>query len=162
MPRGRPGVASNVLERPTSPQSSLGLSSIPTLTPGAAAPINYDQMLAEAGVFRDPTIESTGLAHHYPVPGLSRRGNPQMKKYSVALSAVEARNQTKATGDRHDYYSPGLQCPRCQDPLVGWVLGGRKFAVEHDHVTEFEPELYIEMETAEASVEDTGGPPDGE
>lgn len=164
MPRGRPGAVSD-RPRPvlSSNASGLGLSAIPTIAPGADAPVSYDTLLAEAGVFRDPSIETTGLAHNHPVTTRSRRGKPQTQRFPVALTATEARDLTKKTGQRHDWYCAGLQCKLCAEPLVGWVLGGRKFAAEHDHVTEFVPGLYAEMDEVEDEDEDTteGGEPDG-
>lgn len=157
MPRGRPG-AGALASRPTSaPSSTLGLGAIPTVTPDHQM-LNYDALLAANGVFR----EGDGLYHYQPVmgEGVNRNGRAtrRMKKYPVALTAVDARNLTKGTGERHDWYCPGLQCKLCAEPLVGWVLGGRKFQVEHDHVITPDPTLYIEEEIGD----DEGGDSVGE
>jgi hypothetical protein len=150
MPRGRPG-ATLEPPRPTHPVNGFGLDAIPTATPDQGTPLDYGALLAANGVFRDPTVTSTGFAHWMTVASeanVTRRGRAvqQQKRYPVAMTAEEARALTKATGERHDWYCAGIQCPRCTSPLVGWVLGGRKFQQEHDHVTEQPATLYREIE----------------
>lgn len=151
MPRGRSGAA--VMDRPSPTTNTDPL--------GARAAdlrfnLSYESILADEGVFRDPSVKSTGFARWVNVASennVSRRGKAfvQQKKIAVAMSAEDARAYTKATGDRHDWYDPGSECPKCSEPLVGWVLGGRKRAVDHDHVTLAPPSLY---RTVEVEVDD--------
>lgn len=153
MPRGRPG-ASAVAERPAAaPASTLGLSAIPTVIPGHQ-PLNYDQMMSDAGVFR----EGDGLYHYLYVVGEATSANGKAlrrkQKFPVALSAEEARIKTKTTGERHDWLCPGIQCPRCQEMLTGWVLGGRKFQAEHDHVTVPDPTRFIYEEVEDDATDE--------
>lgn len=113
--------------------------------------LSYESLLAAEGVFRDPTVRTTGLARWVDVASeqnVSRRGRAvqQQRKYAVAMSAEEARVFTKQAGERHDWYDPGTVCPKCAEPLVGWVLGGRKRQVEHDHVVQDAPSQYRTVE----------------
>ncbi len=122
--------------------------------------LSYTDILRQAGAYRDP---HKGVVHRMPFGAPFRRGGrwvQQTKIYPVAMSAEEARDKTRATGERHDWYSPGSTCKKCIDPIVGWCLGGRKFQAEHDHVTDFDPTLYGEMEVAppEASDDDAAVP----
>lgn len=108
--------------------------------------LSYSQILANAGARRNPR---RGIVHDMPVGAPYKQGGrwvQNTKTYQVAMSAEEARQQTRATGERWDWYSPGLDCPKCYEPIIGWCLGGRKFAAEHDHVTDFDPTLYGVME----------------
>ncbi len=156
MPRGRPGGGALPRHSTSAPATGLGLSAIPTVTPDHQI-LNYDAMLADAGVFR----EGDGLYHYQTVVGggTSPNGRPtrRKQKYPVALTAESARILTKTTGTRHDWFCPGLQCKLCADPMVGWVLGGRKFAGEHDHVITPDPTLY-HYEEVEDEAEDVEQP----
>lgn len=151
MPRGKPGAS--LLERPSTstPSTGLGLGAIPTMTPDHQV-LNYDAMLAEAGVFR----QGGGLYRWAPVVTIAQDGRTRRreKRFPVALDGEQARALTKATGERHDWYDPGTQCPKCQHMLSGWVLGGRKRSDEHDHVTDFEPGLYREVDAEDETADD--------
>ncbi len=125
-----------------------------------AGSLSYPQILADAGAYRDPRL---GIVHKMPVGAPFQRDGrwvQNQKVYRVAMSAEEARQMTRSTGDRWDWYSPGLDCPKCFEPIVGWCLGGRKFAAEHDHVTDFDPSLYDTVEVAppDVSDDDAAGP----
>lgn len=121
--------------------------------------LSYGRILAEHGARRDPR---KGIVHDLPFGQPFRRGGrwiQQTKTYRVAMSAEEARQKTRATGERWDYFEPGAECDRCLkaggDGIVsGWVLGGRKFQVEHDHVTTFDPTVYGEVEVAAPDIPD--------
>lgn len=119
-------------------------------------PLSYTDILREAGAYRDPRL---GIVHRMPFGAPFRQGGrwvQQTKVYPVAMSAEEARAKTQATGDRWDWYSPGSVCKRCSEPIVGWCLGGRKFAVEHDHVTDFNPAVYGTVEVDPPDLSDEG------
>lgn len=113
--------------------------------------LSYGRILAEAGAYRKP---GQGIVHDLPFGRPFRRGGrwvQQTKTYPVAMSAAEAREKTRATGERHDYYEPGAKCKFCAEVtgngvISGWVLGGRKFQAEHAHVTSFDPAVYGEVE----------------
>ncbi len=115
--------------------------------------LSYSQMLARAGAYRQP---GKGIMHKMPVgPAVQRGGKwvQQTKAYPVAMSAEEAREKTRATGDRWDYYEAGTTCDRCvkaggDGVISGWVLGGRKFAAEHEHVTNYDPTVFTFEEVA--------------
>lgn len=109
--------------------------------PALAANLSYMGVLEAQGVRRDEMGE---LYHLMPYGEAVRDGKTvvRYKRYPVALSLDEARERTRATGTRHDFYSTGLRCKQCTDPLRGWILGGRKAVAEHDHVTDATPELY--------------------
>lgn len=137
--------------------AAVAAPSVPMHDPlaGVAADIennlSYAQILANAGAFRDYSrSERDGqIVHKMPIGAPYRSGGKwvqQTKTYPVAMSAEEAREKTRATGNRWDWYSPGSDCPKCTNLIVGWCLGGRKFAQDHDHVTDFDPTLYGVME----------------
>lgn len=121
--------------------------------------LSYSQILARAGAFRQP---GKGIMHKLPVGPPIRQGGKwvqQTKAYPVAMSAEEARVKTRETGDRWDYYEAGATCDRCVkaggDGIVaGWVLGGRKFQAEHDHVTNYDPSVVSFVEVDPPVVDD--------
>jgi hypothetical protein len=124
--------------------------------------LSYPDLLRQAGAYREP---GRGIVHRMPIGSPYRRADgtwgQQTKTYPVASSAEEAREKTRATGDRWDYYEAGTKCKRCAEAgasgvISGWVLGGRKFAVEHDHVTTFDPAVYGEMEVDAPETDDIG------
>lgn len=125
------------------------------MEPGLASNLSYMAALEAAGVERD----ERGNLVHWLAAGERQRSDgsavPVLKRFPVALSLEEAREKTRATGDRHDYYALGLDCRECRGPLRGWVLGGRKIQNEHDHVTFATPELYREVEPDDAQAADT-------
>ena len=148
MPRARSGAA--VLPPPMTTSDPLGTDALDV---GA---LSYTDILRQAGAYRDPY---KGVVHRMPFGVPFQRGGrwvQQTKVFPVAMSAEEARAKTRATGERWDWYSPGSRCGRCNEPIVGWCLGGRKFAVEHDHVTDFDPTLYDEVEVAAPDAADEG------
>lgn len=121
--------------------------------------LSYSQILAKNGAFRQP---GRGIVHKMVIgsPYQARGGWRQdTKVYPVAMSAEEARERTRQTGIRHDYYEPGATCEKCLkaggDGIVsGWVLGGRKFQTEHQHVTNRNPEEYGYVEVDPPGVSD--------
>ena len=126
--------------------SPVAVQTAGLVPPSLARHTDYMSILEQQGVERDP---ATGNLVHWMPYGTRQRGGrdvPVLKRFPVALSLAEAREQTRATGDRWDYYVVGLKCRDCTEPLVGWALGGRKLQAEHDHVTEATPELYREVE----------------
>ncbi len=155
MPRGQRGA---VLAPPDLTDPLMADS----LAPSGA--LTYSEMLREAGAYFD--ANRGGVVHRMPIGQPYRRGGRWLqstKVYPVANSAEEARNKTRDTGERHDWYCPGKPCKRCAeagaDPVMsGWVLGGRKFQQEHGHVTDFDPTLYGEIEVAAPDMEDEDDP----
>jgi hypothetical protein len=126
--------------------SPAAMHSAGLMPPALLTNLSYMAVLEQQGVERDP---ATGTLVHWLPYGTRERGGravPVMKRFPVALTAEEARVQTRATGDRWDFYAVGLKCRDCANPLTGWVLGGRKLQAEHDHVTEATPELYREYD----------------
>lgn len=117
--------------------------------------LDYFQILANNGARRVP---GRGIVREALIGAPYRQGGrwvQNTKTYSVAMSAKEAREKTKATGERWDYYEAGATCDQCVKVgggvIAGWVLGGRKFQAEHDHVTNFDPAVYgvVEIEAPE-------------
>lgn len=133
--------------RITAPRPSMPVSDpLRGIAADIESNLSYAQVLANAGAYRDPR---RGIVHDMPFGTPFKRDGKwvqQTKTFPVAQTAEEARAKTRATGDRWDWYSPGLDCPKCSDPIVGWCLGGRKFAHEHDHVIDFDPTVYGVME----------------
>ncbi len=95
--------------------------------------MSYEAVLASQGVERGPSGE---LRHRMSI------GPGRYRWYPVALSLADARNLTRDTGTRHDFYATGLSCKDCQGVNSGWVLGGRKLQAEHEHVTRADFEEY--------------------
>lgn len=122
---------------------------------------SYSEILAEAGARRGP---NRTIVHDMPIGAPYKRGTRWLqdtKTFPVAMSAEEARDKTRATGERWDYFEPGVICDACikVDPgfvLSGWVLGGRKFQAEHAHVTNFDPSQFgtIEVDPPAATDDD--------
>ncbi len=123
--------------------------------------LSYSQILARNGAYR----VGSEILHKLPIGVPIRQGGKwvqQTKAYPVAMSAKEARIKTRDTGTRHDYYEAGARCKRCAEAgsgglVSGWVLGGRKFQSEHDHVTNYDPAV-ITFEEVDAPVDDDAEP----
>jgi hypothetical protein len=103
--------------------------------PGASIGRNltYEAILEREGVERDP---ATGMLFRWvdePAPsGTARR----RRKHFVALSAEEARLNSKP-GVCWDVYLVGVRCRHgCDRAMEGWVHRGVKFVNEHHHVTD--------------------------
>lgn len=109
--------------------------------------LSYKDLLRQAGAYRDPT---KGVVHTMPFGVPYKVGNAwkqQTKVFQVAMSAEEARAKTReGKAGRWDWYCAGVECKLCREPIVGWCLGGRKFAVEHEHVTGFDPTRFGETD----------------
>lgn len=141
MPRGQRIDIGAPPDSPAVRQTAGGL-----VAPRLATHMDYMSALEAVGVERDP---ATGNLIHWMSAGTAMqngRAVGRVKKFNVALSLDEARERTRATGDRWDYYVDGLKCRECTGPLRGWALGGRKLQSEHDHVVEATPELYRVVE----------------
>lgn len=134
------------------------IPSVPSAGDTLRNDLDYFSILAREGVYR----KGSEMFHDVPVGRPYRVGKTwrqQTKAYPVVMGAEEAREKTRATGDRHDYYEAGAKCKKCAEAgsgglISGWVLGGRKFANEHDHVTLFDPAVYGEVEVAHPEVAD--------
>lgn len=121
--------------------------------------LSYPALLKAAGAYRDPKL---GIVHKVPVGAPFRDGGrwiQNTKAYRVAMTAEDARNKTRATGDRYDYYEPGTTCDKGAKQgitcvMTGWVLGGRKFSSEHAHVTDFDAAVYDTVEVEAPTEED--------
>jgi hypothetical protein len=134
----------------------------PLLAPDPLEDRSYAEALAAAGAYRD---RKRGVVHEMPYgPAFKRNGRwvQQTKTFPVATSAAEAREKTKQTGERHDWYSDGSECPKCRELIVGWCLGGRKFQAEHDHVTQYDPTVYGEREVEAPPSDDDDAPEDSD
>lgn len=138
-----------------------GLDPLATVADDLDYDLSYSQILARAGAFRVP---GKGIMHKMGTGPAVQRGDrwvQQTKTYPVAMSAEEARVKTRDTGERWDYYEVGARCKRCAEVggdgvISGWVLGGRKFAQEHEHVTNFDPALisYEEVDPPDDAAAD--------
>lgn len=99
--------------------------------------LTYEELVRLNGAVYD---RSTGqLVRIVPDGSSSPRQRPDgtwvqaSEKRFVARSLEEARQK----GRLWDFYAQDVKCPRqfCNQPLSGWVRGGRKFEIEHDHIT---------------------------
>lgn len=116
--------------------------------PGAAIrrDLSYEAILEREGVERDP---ATGLLFRW-VDEAAPAGSRRRRKHYVAMSADEARTNSRP-GVCWDVYLVGVKCTHgCDRLMEGWVHRGVKFVNEHHHVTDI-PRDEIWEEIADAN-----------
>ena len=130
-----------------SPAVMAAAGLVPPVTTAAQS---YMDILAANGVTYDP---EWGVLVHW-APAGTVNGRPREGKYPVALTAEQARENTRAgtLGRRWDYFATGIRCGDCAAPISGWAWGGRKFNAEHDHVADAAPDLYRVVDLDEDGV----------
>lgn len=98
--------------------------------------VTYEEVIRKQGARFDP--ESGHFVRIVPLGGTvshrQRDGTwtqPHEKRF-IASSLEEAREN----GMMWDFYAMGLRCKKdgCNNLLTGWVRGGRKLEIEHEHI----------------------------